>query len=102
MVTAYNLEFATGLIERCKEIVKREMPNGFFCLKGIDNKAIYFNVIAKLNEVTENQMRDIKAKTYFYAYEETTESNIYRGSFIVNYTPSDKVEEGSAKELFAF
>lgn len=82
MITAAKLQKAQKEIEEAEQVVKQEMPNAEFVFIGLDEGCIYFRVIARLNKVTPQQIRDIKEKTRFATLEES-KNGIYKAEFSV-------------------
>ena len=79
-IDAHTLGKAMKNIEEAKRIASREMPRSKFALVGIDEKYVYFNVVARLTDVTENEILDIVAKTRFEPLDESRHP-IYVGKF---------------------
>jgi len=67
-------------IAEAERIASREMRKAKFALVGADSEFIYFNVVARLTDVTENEIRDIKEKTRFEPLSESRHP-IYVGKF---------------------
>jgi len=65
MITAYKFELIPRNIAEAIGIVQIEMPAATFVLTGVDNDYIYFNVVARQADITEEQKRDITEKTRF-------------------------------------
>lgn len=59
------------------------MPYATFVFTGMDNENIYFNVCARLGEVTSQEVKDIKQKTMFLCITESS-NGIYKGEFSMN------------------
>lgn len=83
MITAYNFDKAHQVIDEAKRITENEMPAATFVLVGVDNEFVYFNVVAKLSQVTESQIEDICAKTRFIPIG-IDQRAIYTGKFKIS------------------
>ncbi len=82
MITADQLKRATKEIEAQTKVAECEMPNAEFVLDGIDSKYIYFSLVGKLSQITEQQKKNIVEKTRFFPLE-TIGKVIYNQKFKV-------------------
>lgn len=80
MITAYQFGKIQKELARAERVAKEEMPKGQFVFVGVDATYIYFNVVARLSETNDQEIRDIKAKTRFEPLSETTDPH-YKGIF---------------------
>lgn len=80
LISANVLENALKEKEVASVIVKKEAPNAYFVFKGIDKESIYFSVVAKKSQITEDEIRNLKEKTRFQTIEENNHP-IYTGYF---------------------
>lgn len=79
-LTAY--EIRKGLVERgnAEESAKQNAPEADFVFKGMGKKYIYFNIVAKRNDITNREITDLKEKTRFELISEINDL-IYLGKF---------------------
>jgi len=84
MITAESFNKAQTTITEAKNITAMEMPAAKFVFMGADNDHLFFNVIAKRQNVSDKQIRDIKEKTRFQTISEHNTKLIYQAEFKMN------------------
>lgn len=70
-------------IERAKSVAKDIMPNAEFVFVGMTNEHIVFNLVAKTDQITDQEIKDIKEKTRFACTNEEKNWCVYKGEFVV-------------------
>ena len=80
MITAIEFQKAQKAIESAKDATLIEMKNATFVFTGVDNKHIYFNVIGKLAEISDIEIKNLRQKTRFVPLMQTKKT-IYKGAF---------------------
>ena len=80
MITAYTFHKAQDTIQEAQRIAANEMPNGTFVFIGLDGDFVYFNVVAKMGQITEQQVIDLQQKTRFYTLA-ISKSPVFKGQF---------------------
>lgn len=73
MITAYQLEKTQKEIENARKVVAITAPNAEFHLVGIDNKKIYFNIIARPGQLSDDQKKELSVKTRFIVTDKCNE-----------------------------
>lgn len=80
MITATKIFNALNTAKVAEEQALSLMPKAYFDLEGMDNKFIYFKVLAKLFEISEADIKNIKLKPGFEIISENNRG-VYRGIF---------------------
>lgn len=73
MITAYQLEKTQKEIVNASKVVYSIAPTAEFHLVGIDNKKIYFNVIARPGQLSDDQKKELSVKTRFVVTDKCSE-----------------------------
>jgi lipopolysaccharide export LptBFGC system permease protein LptF len=84
MITAESFQKAQRTLNEAQNIVDVEMPNAKVVFVGADNDYLFFNVIAKRSQVTDQQIKDIKEKTRFETITEHDTNLLWRSEFKIN------------------
>ena len=85
MISAYNFQKAQEALVSAEQQAKSEMPTADFVFIGVDNRFLYFNVVAKPEPGLERDAKNLKEKTRFGVIREQL-SPIYKGEFWMEYT----------------
>lgn len=80
-LTAYSFNKAGEAVRSAEQQAKSEMPNSTFVLTGLNNKEIFFNVVCKMSQTNQKEIRDLGAKTRFLRGFEQTGGEVYVGQF---------------------
>lgn len=84
MITSYEFNKATKEIELTKREVNYQCPKATFVFEGVDNEYVYFNVVAKNNQINDMQKRNLLEKTRFEVIN-VSDTSFYKAELKVSY-----------------